>query len=501
MRLRYPFSLSAFFRPQLSLIAQFSFAGLALAGGESTNASKVESPKTIESPWEVTAAGGVGVSSGNTDNLNLSAQLLASYLKGPNEFYLGADYFYAENLGVQTTDNLRVYSTFNHLLTDSLYIGSAADYFTDDSAGLDYRISAIPYLGYYLVKSDAVKLSVEGGLGYVWENQGVKDDYLVWRFGQRLEMRLSDRVTLWESVSFVPQASDFSNSYLIAEAGFRTRLSERWALRTFVRNVYDATPAVGREKNDLSLIAGVSYALGGLPPEEAAPVRRSLKPAKAAPAAAAKGWARTAGLGFALAQGNSETLLANVDALADYRGDANELFLAGGGAYGENGGVEAVKNVRAGAQYNRLLSEHWFVGAAGRYAHDAIAQVDYRLISRTAFGCYLIRNDSVQLSVEAGPGYLWEEVGGIQADYAIVEAVQRLTWKPTETISIGQNLSWIRSVEDSDDYLIQAAAFVDVALSDQLSFRTAVTNTFDNTPAAGSKRNDLMLSSGFAVKF
>jgi hypothetical protein len=38
-------------------------------------------------------------------------------------------------------------------------------------------------------------------------------------------------------------------------------------------------------------------------------------------------------------------------------------------------------------------------------------------------------------------------------------------------------------------------------MSDQISFRTSVTNTFDNVPAAGANRNDLILSAGIAVKF
>jgi hypothetical protein len=71
----------------------------------------------------------------------------------------------------------------------------------------------------------------------------------------------------------------------------------------------------------------------------------------------------------------------------------------------------------------------------------------------------------------------------------------------SDTISIGETLGYIGSPENFDDFLILATAFVDVAMSDRVSFRTAVTNTFDNTPAAGAQSNDLILSAGFAVKF
>lgn len=476
-------------------------SSLVLAGEASPKAVKSTVPPAPSNPWEITAASGVGLASGNSDNLNLSAQLLASYVDGPNELYLGADYFYAESLGLQTTNNLRLFTTYNRLLSDRLYLGGAAEYFTDDSAELDYRISAMPYLGYYLLKSDKVKLALEAGGGYLWENQGVSQDYWVLRFGQRLEWKLSDRISFWESISFVPEATDFDNHYLMAEAGLKTRLSDRWALRTFVRNTYDATPAAGREENDLSLIAGLSYALGGLPAEDAAPVRRSLKPAKAALTPPAMGWMRTAAVGFSLAQGNSDALLATADFLADYRSEENEMFLSAGGAYGESSGIQDVENARAAAQYNRLFTERWYGALATRFLYDAISEVDYRITPRTALGYYFLRSDAVQLSLEAGPGYLWENVGGIDADYFTIEAVQKLTWKVTDTVSIGETIGWIGSPEDFNDYLILASAFVDVAISDRVSFRTAVTNTFDNTPAAGARSNDLILSAGIAVKF
>lgn len=485
--------------PVLSLLTT-----TALSAGETAPAAKAPTPVQTApaiSPWEVTAASGLGLTAGNSETLNISAQVLASYLQDNDELYLGADYFYAEGAGVQTTNNLRVFSTYNRLLSDRWYVGGMAEYFQDELADLDYRISAIPHLGYYLLKSDAVKLALEAGGGYLWEDQGVRRDYWTLRFGQRLEWQLSDRVSLWESVSFVPEAADFGNYYMLSEIGLKTRLSDRWALRTFARSTYDATPSGGREEHDLSVVAGLSYAMGGLPAEDAAPVRRSLKPAAAAPADPALGWSRTASIGFATAQGNSESLLVTADLASDYRGTENELFLHLGGAYGENAGETNAENARASAQYNRLFSERWYGAVATRLQYDSVALVDYRVAPRAALGYYFVRTDAVQLSFEAGPGYLWEEVGGLAADYFTVEALQKLSWKITDTISIGETLGYIGSPEDFNDYLILATAFVDVAMTDRVSFRASVTNTFDNTPAAGAKSNDLILTGGIAVKF
>ncbi|RYG62781.1 DUF481 domain-containing protein, partial [bacterium] len=54
---------------------------------------------------------------------------------------------------------------------------------------------------------------------------------------------------------------------------------------------------------------------------------------------------------------------------------------------------------------------------------------------------------------------------------------------------------------DLGNYTLTASAALEVDMGANLSFRTAVSNIYDSTPATGLEENDLLLSAGIAVRF
>lgn len=473
--------------------------------GSSTSDAAPPIPLTIEQPislWEVTAAAGLGLTSGNSDTLAASAQILATYVTDKREFYTGADYFYSETNGEETTSNYRAFADYNRLLSERFYLGLATEYFVDDQAGIDYRASAVPLLGYYLIKNDTAKLALEAGFGYLWEDQGTKNEYTTVRAAQRFELALSDRVSLWEKVIYSAEAGDFDNYTLSAEVGISTRLSDSWALRTVARNSYDATPAAGAKENDLSILSGLSYTLGGIKTAAAPSGRPSLFPGAPGPAGdPASGWTRSAAFGLALTDGNSDTLLYTADILADYRSDEFELFLGLSGAYGENDGVTNTEKVATSAQFNKLLTETLFLGIQAPFLYDAVADVDYRVVPALTLGTYLIKNDTASLSFEAGPAYTFEKVSGVADEYFSLVAAEKFALALNDTVTFSQNAGINYDPSNSDNYILTGGAAITVGITDHLALKTGISVTYDNTPAAGLKKEDVLLSSSIALKF
>ena len=490
--------------PTKTLAAVLTGAGTVFAGPTMDDA-KNPSPLTIEEPislWEVTAAAGLGLTSGNSDTLAVSAQILATYVTDEREFYTGADYFYGENDGEQTTNSYRAFADYNRLLSDRFYLGLANEFLADDQAGLDYRVSTVPLLGYYVIKNDTTKLAFEAGFGYLWEDQGVEDEYAVVRAAQRFELALSDRVSLWEKVAYFAEAGDFNNYTITAEVGISTRLTDSWALRTVARNTYDATPAAGADENDLTVLSGLSYTLGGIKSSAAASGRPSLFPGAPGPAGDPdSGWTRSAAFGLALTDGNSDTLLYTAEILADYRNDEYELFLGLSGAYGENDGVTNTEQVSTRAQYNKLLNENLFLGIQAPFLYDAIADVDYRVVPALTLGTYLIKNDTASLSFEAGPAYTFEKVGGIADEYFSVVAQEKFALALNDTVSFSQYAGINYDPSDSDNYILSGGAAITVGITDHLAFKTGVGVTYDNSPALGREKEDVLLSSSIALRF
>ena len=132
----------------------------------------------------------------------------------------------------------------------------------DDIALIDYRATLGPGLGAYLVKNDQRTLTLEAGPSYVWEKvDGASNDYLALRFAERYTCQALKNAKLVQSLEYMPEAEDFDNYLLVGEIGVEAAMSDRLSLRVVLQDKYDNTPAAGKERNDLSLIAGLGLQL------------------------------------------------------------------------------------------------------------------------------------------------------------------------------------------------------------------------------------------------
>jgi putative salt-induced outer membrane protein YdiY len=117
-------------------------------------------------------------------------------------------------------------------------------------------------LGVYLVTNDRTAFSVEAGVAQVGEEVAdVEDDYLALRFSESFEYRFAENAKIWQSVVYMPEASDFDNYLVTAELGVEAPLQGRLNLRVVLQDKFDSQPGEGLEKNDLTLIAGVNIKL------------------------------------------------------------------------------------------------------------------------------------------------------------------------------------------------------------------------------------------------
>ena len=469
--------------------------------GTTTGKTAIGSGVAPLSPWEVTGAAGLGLSRGNQDTLNASAQFLATYLKDADEAIFCLDYTYGEDGSITTVNNVHGLAAYNRTLAGPFYAGTLAEAWYDEIADLDYRFSVMPTAGFYLIKNDTTVLALEGSAGYVWEEQdSISRGYAGFRLGQRFSHTTAGGIKLTESISWMPEFEDTDNWLLVAQAGFAVPVSTHWAVGVSGRYTIDNTPAAGLEKDDLAVLATVSYSLKGFAPEAVAG-RRTLKAGKKAAALPDMGWNRMAGLAFAMNRGNSETLNLTGDLAADYRAEGYEWLNAASLAYGETGESTTLENLRAASQYNKILSGNLYAGLGSGFRYDDIAAIDYQITPTAVLGTYLIKNDTAKLSIEAGPSYAFEKVGGIESDYFAVQAAQKLTWALVDGVTLSEAVTWNAEANDLGNYTLTATAALEVDMGANLSFRTAVSNIYDSTPATGLEENDLLLSAGIAVRF
>ncbi|MEY4387768.1 MAG: hypothetical protein RLY20_3051 [Verrucomicrobiota bacterium] len=213
------------------------------------------------------------------------------------------------------------------------------------------------------------------------------------------------------------------------------------------------------------------------------------------------GWITTAAFNLSLSKGNTDNLLAGGNLLTSRKWDVNELDLGIDGLYGETDGVRSAGNLHGFGQYNRLFNARLFGLLRLDAVNDSIADIDYRATLSPGVGYYLIKETNTFLRFEAGPGFVFEKVGGVSDSYVTLRLAERFEHTLNERVKLWQSFELLPAVEDFSDYVLNTEVGLDTSLTKKLSLRTFVQDTYDSTPAVGRKKNDVKLVVAIAYKF
>ena len=212
-------------------------------------------------------------------------------------------------------------------------------------------------------------------------------------------------------------------------------------------------------------------------------------------------WERTASVGLTLTQGNSDSVLVTAQALGARKWDEHELQLGAQAAYGEVEDEKNADSISGFAQYNRLFSERLYGYGRIDALHDAIADVEYRVTIGPGVGYYFLKSETTSLSAEVGPSFIFEKVGTETDEYLALRIGEKFEHKFSERARMWQMAEILPQVDDWENYIINAEIGAEASLTERLSLRAYVQDTYDNQPAPGRKRNDVKLVSALGYKF
>lgn len=219
-------------------------------------------------------------------------------------------------------------------------------------------------------------------------------------------------------------------------------------------------------------------------------------------------WESTAALGFTLTRGNSETLLATATAGTRKKWLDNELSFGGDGTYGESTVNRTNKTTTANSakgvvQYNRLFTERLFGYLRVDGMFDDVADINYRAVVSPGVGYYFIKNTNSDLCLELGPGYLFENVGGAEHNYATLRVGEKFHYALSDRARLTQSAEWVPQLEDFQNYIVNFLIGVEADLTADKKFTLGVFlyDNYDNIPAPGRKCNDIKLVTALGYKF
>lgn len=219
------------------------------------------------SPWHTTASMNAAVARGNADTLLMGAALNSLRKWEKNEIALGADATYGSNSdpttrkATTTAQNYGVYSQYNRMLSDRIYLGLRADGRQDRIASIDYRATVAPALGYYAIKNDRLTLKVETGPAFIFERlKGAGTaNYLTLRLAEEVQWKINERASITQSMEYLPKFEEFGNFVINFNLGLSTKITDKASATITFQDFYRSVPAPGRRENDLRLMAGLSY--------------------------------------------------------------------------------------------------------------------------------------------------------------------------------------------------------------------------------------------------
>lgn len=198
-------------------------------------------------------------SSGNTDSVGLSAQieLEREGIEWSHKFRAAADY--RRSNGVTDREQFAVQYEPQYLINDRLFAYALAQFERDRFQGFSSRYSASGGLGYRVVDTDSLRLSVKAGPA--WRRtefiSGQSESNIAALVGLDFDWRISDRIKLTHDTNAVAETGgsavaiiDSNNTTLNFVTGLEGKISDRLTARLGYTVEYDSNPPAGSVSTD-----------------------------------------------------------------------------------------------------------------------------------------------------------------------------------------------------------------------------------------------------------
>ncbi len=219
--------------------------------------------------------------------------------------------------------------------------------------------------------------------------------------------------------------------------------------------------------------------------------------------------------GFALARGNSDTTNFSTGVTADRKTLSDEIKLYSTSIYTTNGanttgapvGVTA-NSVLGGARYDRNITKTIFAFVSGDFDHDALQDLTLRQIYSGGIGWHVVNTPSTTFDTFAGINYTRENYSDGATMASVARNLPGLTVGENFTRKIGaknvltENFIFYPELSDISNYNFSLDASLVTKINSWFGWQTSVSDRYvTNPPFAGTKSNDIILSTGLNITF
>ena len=226
-------------------------------------------------------------------------------------------------------------------------------------------------------------------------------------------------------------------------------------------------------------------------------------------------WKGGVSLGFALARGNSETTNLSLGFNAARKALHDQISLSESSIYSSNdvpgGGVTANEDLGDARYDHDIYDALLFVFVSGDFTHDQLQGLNLRQIYTGGLGWHAINTAKTTLDVVAGGNYTRESYSPVPGSTTTVGQNRNLAGVTTgedfkhEFGSITQfteDFNFYPDLSDTGQYRFALDAGAVTKVSKWLGWNVTLSDRYvSDPPIEGTKKNDLVFSTGLAASF
>lgn len=232
-------------------------------------------------------------------------------------------------------------------------------------------------------------------------------------------------------------------------------------------------------------------------PVEAAEEVASTEPAAGDPTDPKKYvWSGRVNLGASLDDGNNQKKAVTGDFEVKARNAKNRWITGGEANFANDEGEETENDQSIFGEYNRFVSEKWFVGARQDFEVDKIALLDLRSKTGAFAGYQFYEQEDLNLKVRFGPNYIYEdfENGDTEEDIAMAWGLNydQTFWDDAFTLFHDHSID--APFDPIDAFIFESSTGIRVPVAKNLTGTAQVDFDWDNDPAAGVREEDTSYS-------
>jgi putative salt-induced outer membrane protein YdiY len=206
-------------------------------------------------------------------------------------------------------------------------------------------------------------------------------------------------------------------------------------------------------------------------------------------------WSYLAGVDISGSNGNSENFGSAIVVEALLEGPRDKLLLYGSYKYKETDGLRAEDEQKGGIRYTNFFTEKWGWFVRQELERDTFEGIDFRSTSAAGLTHRFIKEERLLLEGSAGLSYRYEDYSdpAIDSDgFPGLDFGLALDWQFADWGKLVTRLSYIPSLNDFADYLIDHESGVDIPLgtADNWVMRFGLSNQYNSEPSGGRDKLD-----------